>query len=870
MGFFDLTNVPDVGKETRHMSYDCSHCQLFKHCQTPKIAPFGGGNLGILVVGGAVELASENSKNAQQGSHYLYLKKRLKQVGISLEKDCWYVPAIRCYSNKDKYGLKTLGACASLLQADIKRLKPKVVVVTDELGWDVLLSNRMLGSRGDGSLWDYAGATIPDQELKTWVLPLTPTHHLLSNEREMAKKKADYGEHYTPPNRFEPHYRYQLEAIAETINKPFPTLEWESKIRVASSVDEACHFLSIVNTWDKFAFDYETTGLAWHNPVHQIHCVSFSDGNVSYAMLWYPDNPKFMKTVREVFTNDAIKIAHNKAFERSWTIGRAGVEPTNLTHDPMLMAHVWRNLAPTGLKFCLYREFGILGYDEDTEEYLKPPKAEERKYGKNAVNRIFHAPVNKILKYVSLDSLFTYWLARHYLQLLDKDHMLPGYKLLARAERPLTHMHLTGLRVDMDKLREWKPILQKKIDDQYAIIMDSDFIRNKWRGANRFNPSSDPDVRYLLFDILKLKPLSFTDKGLPSVDADALEDYRADFPVAENLLEYRRWYKCLNSFLAGIEREQWDGVLHFYFSLNNVDSYRSGSQRINLQNIPKHDKEVMNVIRSILKPRHGHKLTSCDYAQLEVRANASISGDPNLKKAVEGDLDMHSAMALKLFILTEDEKKKPTRQTAKTQVFRLFYGGSGMQMAEATWKQLCSAHQDIYFGMNMKSHLQKKGIHTLAQWTEHCVRVEKWLWGELFPAYQEWRKATYKEYLETGKLYYPNGFTYQGIASRNSLLNGPGQGAGFHVNLNAICGIFEELEAKKMDTKLVVEIHDDVMGDVLPEEEEEYKKILYKHMVAMKNDYSPWLGSVPLEIEYGHTEVDGSWADMETVGVLHF
>lgn len=869
MGFLDLSGVADAPKEVKHKQYSCAQCQLYASCPSGgKFGVQGEGKLGIFLILGDVSQAQENSNNTRQGTYYLYLKKRLKGIGIDIVKDCYTVNAIRCYKADGKYGAKAMNGCATLLQADLKRLDPKVIVPTDELAWNVLLSNRMEGTRGKGSLWDYAGSIIPDQELKRWVVPLTPTHFLTEMEAELDRKRKEYGERYVGVNRFEPHYTNQINNIIEALTREFPTYEYKSKVKIATNVEQAIGFLCKANEFSKFAFDYETTGLSWHNPAQKIHSVSFSDGNVSYAMLWYPHNEKFMHMIRTILGNDSTKIAQNKGFERSWSIGRAGIEPKNLVHDPMLLAHVYRNLAPTNLKFCLYREFGILGYDESAEPYLKASKEDEKKYGKNALNTIFDAPTNDVLLYVGLDSLFTYWLAKYYLEKMDKKHMLPGYRLLARAERPLTHMHLTGMRVDMEKLNYWKPILQERIDTQYNIIMNSDFIQRVWKSGSKFKPGNDADVRHLVYTILKFKPTSFTDSGLPSVDADALEDLRESFPIAEPLLEYRRWYKLLNTFIAQLEREQWDGVIHSYFSLNNVDSFRSGSQRVNLTNQPKHDKEVMLIIRSLFLPRKGHKLSSCDYAQLEVRANAGISGDRNLIASVNGSLDMHYALATKLFMLSEDQKNKKTRNVAKTNVFRLFYGGSGEQMGEGTWKIMNSHTAHEQFGMDMLAHIKSKGITTRDEWIEHSKNTEKWLWGDLFPEYQKWRKDTYADYVKTGILYYPNGFTYQGICSRNSVLNGPGQGAGFHVNLNAICNLFDEMEERGMDTKLIVEIHDDVMGDVLPEEEELYKQLLYKHCVGMKDEYSPWLAGVPLEVEYGCAEVDAPWSEIKEVGVL--
>jgi DNA polymerase I-like protein with 3'-5' exonuclease and polymerase domains len=867
--FFDLSTITKVAaKATTTKIYDCSHCKAFLSCKTPKIPVQGEGKLGILIVLDEVSLAQENSNNDRQGSHFLFLKKRLKDLGVDIHKDCWTVNAIRCYISDKKPGAMMLSGCGQLLTNDIKRLKPKGIIITSELGWDVVFSNRLNNSRADGSLWDYAGAIIPDQELKVWLFPIYSTHLIIEADNEVKRKQAEYGPHWKGSSRFEPFYTKMLSEALININTPVPIYEYESKVKKAKTVEEAISFIKIAQSWPAFAFDYETTGLAWHRKEQQIHSVAYSNGEVAYSMTWYKDNPTFMSEVKRLYQNDAVKIAQNKAFERSWSIGRAYQEPNNLIHDPMLMAHAYMNLAPTGLKHWLARIFGILGYDDDAEQFLKPPKEEVDKYGKNAMNTIFSAPKDKILLYVGLDSLFTYWLAQWFQKRLDPEHQMPGYKLLARGERPLTHMHLTGLRVDLDAIKYWKPVLQARIDEQYTIIMDSDIIKSRWVGG-KFKPGSDTDLRRLVYDILKFKPTSFTDKGLPSVDADALDGMIDKLPIAVNLLEYRRWYKLLYTFITGLEREQWDGIIHPYLTLNNVDTYRSASRSINLQNIPKHDKEVMKVIRSLFLPHKGQKLSSCDFAQLEVRANAGITRDKNLVKAVQGSMDMHTEMSKKLFMLEPAQTNKKARNVAKTNVFRLFYGGSGEQMAEGTWKIINSRDAEAQLGMDMVAHIRNKGISSYEQWVEHCKRVDHWLWNDLFPDYQKWRKESYNEYLKRGYIHYPNGFTYQGVASRNSLLNGPGQGAGFHVNLCAIIGIFEELEARDMKSKLVIQIHDDDMGSVEPSEEELYKQILYRHMVTKQKEYNPWMNGIPLEVEFGITDnPDESWDKIKEVGVL--
>jgi DNA polymerase I-like protein with 3'-5' exonuclease and polymerase domains/uracil-DNA glycosylase len=864
MGFgFDLTDVKAQKDPTvvKSREYTCQQCALYKQCSTPKVQIEGEGQKGILIIGGGVSYAYENSKGDNHGAHYNFLKKRLKEVGINLKRDCWYLPAIRCFTKED-YGAVTSKACHALLVKDILKYNPRLIVTTSREAWDILLYDRMGGRAGSTPYAKWCGKAIPDQKLGRWVLPIYDTFNVMKDISSQENKKY--------PNYFyEPYYTEQLDMINEYVRKDVEIVNYDNKVKVAGTVEEAIRMLKIVKTWVAFAFDLETTGIRELHPDMRIHSISFSNGHEAFGMLWYDKNDRFLDEIEDVLTNESPKVAHNMQFEYSWITEHLGVSPKNIKHDPMIMQHCLHNQKPTNLKYLTYQYYGVLGYDESADAFLKPSNDKKKKMGANAINTIFNAPTKDILHYCALDSLFTYKLAHDLHNQLDPISQKPGYTLFMEASEALAVAHLNGFRIDDKAIDAVSPILEKRIDEYYLKVIDDPVVRYQWRGG-KFNPGSDVNIRRLLFDILKIEPLEFTEHGLPSVDEEALLMYKADAPFIMDLLEYRRWRKVYRTFVLQLKRESVNGLLRSYYSLNGVATFRSSSRDVNIQNQPKRDKEALKTIRSLFFPHKGQKLVSYDYAQLEIRGTTAITQDPSLMTYVNRpDTDMHKDFATTLWLIDRDSVTKALRQVTKGVIFSLWYGSYYALIAKATWKTIQSPKSAEELGIDIKAHLKSKGIVSFEDWENHCQKSERWLWEEQFPVYQEWRKETYKQFKEDGYVDYPTGFRYYGPASRNAVLNAPGQGSSFHINVWAFTQINRELIEKKMKSKFIGQIHDSQIYSVEPEEEQELDYMVWYYSTQAVRDKYPWV-NVPLAVDKSAGTVDGSWATEEDIGALHF
>lgn len=854
LGFFDVETLPKATYEgtphkQKNYAASCSTCQQYKSCSHGQFPAIGLGEKRILVITGEVTRAEDESNNEKHGQRYSYLKKAFRACGLDLEKDCWYTHAIKCYF-KGKSSNKIVHACYNKLMEEIRTLDPAHIIVLDQEAWEVLLYDRLGGRASYASHYDWCGEVIPDQKLQRWIYPIyDPTWVMNADEKKY--------------NKFTLHWHKQIRNIQ--YDKPVARLEMEAKCRVVAEKEQAYKALDEINTWSAFAFDYETTGIKPFRKGHDIWYVSFSNGKTSISMPMFKDKD-FRVAVGKVLQNKAIKIAHNLSFERMWSEKILDVHLNNATQDTMIMQHCRNNTKPTGLKFLSYAKYGFLGYDEEIDEYLSCSEDEKKLYGTNGINTIHLAPPRKAMLYNAMDSLLTFWL---YEDLPRDIPDMSGYTFFMEAQYALYEATMNGMVLDAEEMQRQKDRLSSLVTPLYQEIMNHTLIVKQWDSGYKFNPKSDYDVRRLLYSLLKLKAVKFTDKNQPSVDEEALEYYKDKHDIIPLLLEFRRWSKALNTYIGQYERENNDGKLHAFYTLHNVTTYRSGGNSPNLMNVPTRDKEVMNVIRVLLKPKKGHKLVEYDYKANEVGGAASISNDPNLIHYVsDPSSDMHRDISTKLYLLPAEQINGALRNVTKGPfVFATFYGSYWELTAKGVWDSLHVKDPVKVFGLDVLAHLRDKGIRTYKQWEEHVKENERILWEERFPVYQQWRKETFDFFSKKGYVDYPNGFRYYGPATRNEVLNAPVQGPSFHNMLWSFTKTTNDMIDKRMDSFIMGQVHDSILVSVLPAEEAWVDKLIHLNGTQLVRERFSWI-KVPLMIEKAATNVDEPWSMKKTIGYL--
>lgn len=439
-----------------------------------------------------------------------------------------------------------------------------------------------------------------------------------------------------------------------------------------------------------------------------------------------------------------------------------------------------------------------------------------------------------------------------------------GVLALARAERQ-------GIRIDTEYCERMKQRLTRRITRLEKQIRDTKLYR-LWERiyGTKTNIYSNHQLSRLLYTTMKIEPPKLTASGGGSTDEEALS--RIDVPGIDTILRIRKLNKVRDTYLDAFIREQHDGYIHPFFNLHTVRTYRSSSSDPNFQNIPKRDKEALKICRGALYPRRGHMLVSADFSALEVMISACYHKDPTMLKYLKDKRsDMHLDMAKQIFIFEELDRSIPEyallRQAAKNgfvfpQFYGDYYGNNAKYLADWVklphdrWKS--GAGVEMPGGDTIADHFRKNKVKSFDAFIEHMKEVENDFWNNRFRVYNAWRETQIRKYRERGYLRMLTGFTCSGVMRRNEIVNYPIQGAAFHCLLFTFNRLDEIMRKEKWNSKLIGQIHDEIVMDVHPDElshiEQTARRIVKEDLPAAWK----WI-IVPLEIDVEKFDIDGPW-----------
>lgn len=447
---------------------------------------------------------------------------------------------------------------------------------------------------------------------------------------------------------------------------------------------------------------------------------------------------------------------------------------------------------------------------------------------------------------------------------------LDAYQLLHKGAEALMRAERQGMRIDVDYCNRQHKKLTYRISKEQEKF-NSSRLGRYWQHVHggRYNPNSDDQMRHILYEKKGLTPPKETESGLGATDEEAL--LQLGIPEVEHLITLRKLTKIRDTYLASFVREQRNGEIHPFYHLHTVHSYRSSAADPNVQNIPEHDVEAKKICQSALFPRKGHKFKKADFAGLEVAVSACYNKDPNLiSYLLDPKSDMHADSAKDLFCMDSLDKKTPEgynlRYIAKnTFVFAQFYGSyyvdcakgltQSLKLSEDKWER----GQGVLMpgGVHIADHLIDKGIGSYAAFEERVRESERKLWEERFPVYNAWRKKWYKQYESRGYFDLLTGFRCSGVYGRNQTINLPVQGAAFHCLLWSFIRVDEIMRKEGWDTKLVGEVHDDMILDVHPDEEAHVEKTIHRVVSEELSAAWKWI-IVPMKAEIKTGPIDGS------------
>ena len=253
--------------------------------------------------------------------------------------------------------------------------------------------------------------------------------------------------------------------------------------------------------------------------------------------------------------------------------------------------------------------------------------------------------------------------------------MHEGVLALAEIER-------NGICIDLNYCEKAQIEITEKIKTEEDILHEHDEVKRwKNRFGAKFNMDSDHQLAKVLYEDMGIEVSKVTDSGNPSVDQSALEGI--EHPMIKSLLRIRKLKKTRSTYLGNIVRESVNGLLHPFFNLHTVRTYRSSSQDPNFQNIPVRDPEIREIIRRVFIPRPGHRIGGSDYSGIEVKISACVTGD-TLIETTEGSipiLDVINCVAQKKEVYVYGYDIEKSRVT----ISRVVEGGLTRKKAEV-WK----------------------------------------------------------------------------------------------------------------------------------------------------------------------------------------
>ena len=587
-------------------------------------------------------------------------------------------------------------------------------------------------------------------------------------------------------------------------------------ITTATELRELCAHLS---TFKNICFDTETTGL---DPIGS-RIVGLSLAAEPFKAWYVPINEansaEYAEILRPLFENDKIsKTGQNIKFD-IMVLRRLGIEVRGRKIDTMLLHYLIDSESRHNMNFLAER---YLNYE---------PIAIETLIGKGAKQLTMDmVGVERVAEYAAEDADVTLRLKEVLYKEIESLGMLELYH---RIEEPmidvLADMELAGVRIDSEALARYAVELRTLLNNLEADV-------RTLADEPTLNINSSRQLGEVLFAKLRIteKPKMTKTKQF-STDEEYLQGFAHDFPIVSKVLEYRGVKKLLSTYVEALPDlvNGITGRIHTSYNQAVTATGRLSSTNPNLQNIPIRD-ELGKPIRAAFIASEGNVLVAADYSQIELRLMAHLSNDSALIEAFKEGRDIHSATAARLYGKHPDEVTSDERRRAKTANFGIIYGISAFGLAQRLEIPNREAKELIesYFASypDVKRYMD-----------EAITRAAETGYVEtMFGRRRQLRDIT------------SNNRTVRGIAERNAI-NAPIQGSAADIMKLAMNEIARRFKAEGIRSKMIMQVHDEVVIDTLSSELELVKRIVKEAMesvvelrvplIAEVNSASDWLAA---------------------------
>lgn len=456
-------------------------------------------------------------------------------------------------------------------------------------------------------------------------------------------------------------------------------------------------------------------------------------------------------------------------------------------------------------------------YAELAREYLNRNFAsEEDILGKNTIAQISENDPDKLMQICCYDAYTA--LAAHD-KIYDKLCSMGMKEVYHNIELPIIYvlrsMEHEGIRVNREALKSYGDELAVKIDELRSGIYE--------QAGTEFNINSPKQLGEILFDRMGIEGGKKTKTGY-STSAEVLEKLAPDFPIVNDILEYRTLAKLKSTYADGLaDYIRDDGRIHGTFNQTITATGRISSTEPNLQNIPIR-MDIGRQIRKVFIPKEGYIFTDADYSQIELRLLAHMSGDETLINAYREDKDIHKITASKVFKTPLDEVTPKQRSNAKAVNFGIVYGISSFGLSKdlGISRKEAKEYIDEYFKTypSIKDYLN--GLVDNAKKDGYSIT----LYG---------RKRPVPELTSSN-------FMQRQFGERIAM-NSPLQGTAADIIKIAMINVYKRLIQSNLKSRLILQIHDELLIETAPGEEDEVKRIMSEEMEGAAQL------KVPLEID---------------------
>ncbi len=503
----------------------------------------------------------------------------------------------------------------------------------------------------------------------------------------------------------------------------------------------------------------------------------------------------------------------------------------NLKYDMLVLKwygyEIKGNIFDTMLAHYVIDPDGKRGMDLLSAQYLgyEPVPIEDLigKKGKSQGN-MRDVALEKIKDYAAEDADITLQLKHAFTPLIQAKEV---EQVFLEVENPLVpvlaNMEFEGVRIDTDFLNE------------YSIELDKEARASEERVYNqagvRFNLSSPKQLGEVLFEKLKLDPKARkTKSGQYATGEDVLLKLAHSNQIVEDILAYRQMTKLKSTYVDALPLliNKKTGRVHTTYAQAVAVTGRLASNNPNLQNIPIRSERGREIRKAFIPRDKDHVLLSADYSQIELRIVAAISGDPAMCEAFLQRRDIHTATAAKVYGIAESEVTKEMRYKAKSVNFGIIYGQGAFGLADNLGISRSEAKEIIDNYKKQFSGIQKYMDTSVNYAREHGY--VKTLMGR-----KRWLRDINS-----------NNFTVRGYAERNAI-NSPIQGTAADMIKMAMIRIHHEFRARKFKSKMVLQVHDELVFDATLDEAEIIKPVIIDCMRTAL----PLPNEVPVEAEIG-------------------